>query len=135
MKPLRLPSPMIAFFRALARDRRGHSAVEFALVCLPFLLFLFGIIAVGQAVWLQNALDASVAEAARCASVNPTLCGTSPQIQTYAASQAGAGFNGTDFSVTTPSCGKQVSANYPFKPTLPFVTVTFTLTADACYPV
>jgi hypothetical protein len=40
------------------------------------------------------------------------------------------------FSVTipTPSCGNQVSANYPMALMVPFLTLSVTLTAQACYP-
>ena len=123
-----------AAFWLRGRDARGDAAVEFALVSVPLCLFLFGIIATGQAVWLQSALNSSVAGAARCASVNPTLCGTASQIQSYAAAQAGAGFTTSIFSVTTPACGNLVSATYPFSFTIPFVALSVNLTAQACYP-
>ena len=121
-------------FSDLARNARGNAAVEMALIATPLLLFLFGIIATAQAVWLQNALNASVAEAARCASVNPTLCGTASQVQTYAANQAGAGFDGSIFSFTTATCGNQVSASYPLASIMPFMTLSVTLNAQACFP-
>lgn len=118
----------------LAPDASGNAAIEMALVAGPLFLFLFGIIATGQAAWLQSALNASVAEAARCASVNPSLCGTPSQVQSYAAGQAGAGFASSVFTVTTAVCGNQVSASYPVAITMPFVPVSLTLNAQACYP-
>jgi Flp pilus assembly protein TadG len=118
----------------LTWDRRGHAAIEMALSAPPLFLFLFGIIATGQAMWLQNALDASVVEAARCASVNPTLCGTDGEVQNYAANQAGAGFDSSIFMVASASCGHQVSASYPLALTIPFLTLSVNLSAQACYP-
>ena len=56
--------------RALAKDRRANTAVEFALAAPAIFLFMFGIIEVGYALWMQNALDYSVAAAARCASLS-----------------------------------------------------------------
>ncbi len=120
--------------RRVAREASGNVAIEMALTATPLFLFLFTIIAVGQAVWLQTALDASVAEAARCASVNPTLCGTLSQIQTYAARQTGAGFDSSIFAVTTAGCGNKVSASYRLALTLPFLPSSLNLTAQACYP-
>ena len=120
--------------RAPASDARGTAAVEAALTCMGLLIFLYGIIEFGFAMWLQSALNYSVAEAARCASVNTTLCGTTSQIQSYAASQAGAGFDGSIFSVSTPSCGNQVSASYPLTLTIPTFNFALTLDAQACYP-
>ena len=119
---------------AQTRDSRGNTAIEFALTAIPLLLFLFAIIESGRAMWLQNALDLSVAEAARCASINPTLCGTTSQIQSYASDQSGAGLDSSIFSVSTPSCGNQVSASYPLTLTIPTLSVSVTLNAQACYP-
>ena len=121
--------------RRLARDRHGNAAVEFAFVAAPLMLFLFAIIAVGQTVWLQNALNASVADAARCATVNPTMCGNESQVQAYAANQAGAGFDGSIFAFVRIGCGNQVSASYPLALTVPFTTMSITLSAQACFPV
>jgi Flp pilus assembly protein TadG len=120
--------------RGLVADARGNTAIEMAFVLPPLLLFLFAIIATGQAMWLQNALDVSVADAARCASVNPTLCGTQTQITTYAANRAGAGFDSSIFSVATASCGNQVSASYPLALAVPFTSFSVNLSALACYP-
>ncbi len=131
--------PIAALFgaalRAQVRDVRGSAAIEVALTGMALLIFLFGIIEVGFAMWLQSALDYSVAEAARCASVNSTLCGTTSQIQSYAANQSGAGFDSSIFSVSTPSCGNQVSASYPLTLTIPAITFSVTLDAQACYPI
>lgn len=121
-------------FHRPARDCSGNAAVEWALTAVPLVLFLFAIITTGQTMWLQNALNASVAEAARCASVNPTLCGTESEVQAYAADQAGAGLDGSIFSLIRAGCGNQVSASYPLALTIPFVTFSVTLNAEACFP-
>jgi Flp pilus assembly protein TadG len=120
--------------RAQTRDVRGSVAIEFALTAIVFLLFVFGIMESGRAMWLQSALNYSVAEAARCASINPTLCGTTSQIQSYASGQSGAGFDSSIFLANTSSCGNQVSASYPLALTIPTLTISVNLTAQACYP-
>jgi hypothetical protein len=123
-----------------ARDVRGSAAVEMALILVPLVMFLFGIIAIGQAMWLQNALDASVAAAARCASVagvNPLAedCRTPGEIRSYAADQAGAGFKESDFEASKPSCGNEVTASYKLTLLIPFVDLpVLTLSAKACFP-
>jgi Flp pilus assembly protein TadG len=134
MKPIAALSGAGAALRAQIKDVRGNAAVEVALTCTALLIFLFGIIEVGFAMWLQSALNYSVAEAARCASVNPTLCGTTSAIQSYAANKSGAGFNSSVFSVSTPSCGNQVSASYPLALTIPTMSVSLTLSAQSCFP-
>ena len=119
----------------LARDQNGNAAIELALVAMPLFLFVFGIINVGYALWLQNALESSVTQAARCASVNQPLCGTASQIAAYAAAQSGAGLDSAIFSFAQTSCGNQVSAAYPLPLTLPFMSFSLNLSAQACYPI
>jgi Flp pilus assembly protein TadG len=125
-----------AKWRKPRHAEHGTAAVELALVAPALFTFVFGIAETGRALWLQNALDYSVAEAARCAAINPTACGSANDIQNYAAARSGSGIAASVFSVTTPmpSCGNQVSASYPMALTIPFLTVSVTLTAQACYP-
>src|SRR5437868_15109902 len=103
---------LIGRLRAVAKDRRAAAAVELALALPALCLFIFGIIEVGYALWVQNALDYSVATAARCASINGSSCSSS-NVTSYAASQSGANVNSSIFTYTrTAACGCQVSANY-----------------------
>ena len=116
------------------RDRSGNAAIEMALLATPVFLFVFAIINAGRVMWLQNALETSVAQAARCATANPSLCGTASQIKAYAAGQSGAGFSDAIFSFAQTGCGNQVSATYPLSLTPPFKNVSLSLSARACYP-
>lgn len=50
---------------AFRRDPAGATAVEFALVALPFLALLAGTLELGITAWAQGALQDSVADAAR----------------------------------------------------------------------
>jgi Flp pilus assembly protein TadG len=120
--------------RALARSRSGHTAVEFAFIAPAMLMFIFGVAEVGRVLWLQNALDYSVVEAARGLSNSPGTCGSASQTQSFAANQAGAGFLSSDFTVTTASCGNQVSASYGVVLNIPYMSWSPTLTSQACYP-
>jgi Flp pilus assembly protein TadG len=120
-----------AGFRA---DKSGAAAVEFAFVGLALIFLLFGIVECGQMLWTQNALQYAVEQAARCAVVNTTTCGTTSQIQTYAASKAyGLSLSSSVFSVATPSCGTQVSASLPYATGLP-LKISVTLSAQSCRP-
>jgi hypothetical protein len=120
--------------RNLVCDQSGNAAIEMALLAMPVFLFVFAIINAGRVMWLQNALEASVTQAARCATVNPSLCGTASQIMAYAAGQSGAGFNDAIFSFAQAGCGNRVSATYPLSLTLAFMSFSLSLTAQACYP-
>lgn len=62
------PRPAWRFFRRLRaarRDRRGSVAIEFALVALPFFLFLFAIIEISLLFFVGQILDNAVNTVAR----------------------------------------------------------------------
>lgn len=114
-------------------DEDGNTIIEFALVLPVLLLFVLGIMQGALAIWNQNELNYAVQEAARCASINTSVCGTSSNITSFAAARSSGGFSASVFSATTASCGNQVSASYPMQLPFPFST-SVTLTARACYP-
>ncbi len=123
--------------RALARDRRANTAVEFALAAPAIFLFMFGIIEVGYALWMQNALDYSVAAAARCASLNGSACAVvngNSQVTTYAASESGASLTSSAFTYSgTANCGCQVSGNFTIALSIPWENaLTANLSSQAC---
>ena len=121
---------------ALLGDRSGAAATEFALVAPALCMVLYGTMEFGRMAWTQQALNFAVEEAARCASVTPSVCGTSQQIATYAAGEISTGYvPATAFSGTTAACGHLVTASfaYPFVATGLF-SMTPTLTATACEP-
>src|ERR1700751_5380643 len=70
---LRLGYSEMYFFK----NNRGAAVVEFALVALPVMLFIFGIIQTSWVLWIDNLLHVSVNVAARCAAVASTTppCG------------------------------------------------------------
>ena len=59
-----------SFFTKLRKDNRGGTAVEFALIMPTVLLFTFGFFEFCRAVYAQNILSYSAAEASRFAMVN-----------------------------------------------------------------
>lgn len=126
-------------FARFRRSQCGASAVEFALVAVPFFLILFGVIEGGRLLWTQLGLQHAVEMAARCASLatssNLNPCpGTS--VQAYATSQAyGLSPPTNVFTVLSAECGSEVTATYTFA----FITSYFgisplTLTARSCAP-
>jgi len=121
---------------SLLRDCRGGAAVEMAL-SFPFLvLMIFGGIEAGWMLWSASTLDYAVEEAARCAAVDATNCGTVSAVQSVAAGKAmGLGMASSAFTVTSPACGKQVAATYAFQFLMPFRTdFTVSIPAQSCYP-
>jgi len=127
-------SKLMQLVRSLAKSRSGNAVVELAFIAPAMLMFILGIMAVGRVLWLQSALDYSVVEAARCLSNSPTTCASPSQTQSFAASESGAGFAASVFTVTSASCGNKVTASYPMTLDIPYVNLSTTLTSQACYP-
>jgi len=105
-----------------------------AVIATPLLLLVFGIIEFGRALWLANALNYSVEEAARCAAVNTAICGTSSAVKSFAAGSSGAGFTNATFTLATAACGQLVTATYPMQLDILLGTYSITLSATACFP-
>lgn len=120
---------------ALLADRGGATAVEFALIAPALLLLLFGVAEFGRLLWTQSALHFAVEEAARCAAVDTTNCASTAAVQSFAVGRAaGLGLQSSVFSLSTPACGTQVSASYPFPFVLSALFPSITLTARSCFP-
>ncbi len=119
----------------LLRDDRGTTAIEFGMTAPAFFLLVIAMIEGGLMLWAQLGLQHGVEMAARCASVNSVLCGSSSAIQNYAVKETyGVNPPASAFTVASPppSCGNSVSASYPFPIVAMFGTVT--LTASSCFP-
>ena len=119
------------------RDERGATALEFAILAPVFFLLIFGIIAFGLLFWTQVGLQHGAEMAARCASINTTLCpnGNPSAIQNYATQQAfGLSLPASTFTPSTQACGNQVSATYTFVFPDILNLSPLTLTAQACFP-
>jgi Flp pilus assembly protein TadG len=122
--------------RGFVRNTDGTTAVEFAMTAPLFIALLLAVVESSLMLWTQLGMQHGTENAARCASVNQTTCGTLGDIQNYAAQQAfGLKLSPSIFSVSTPACGNQVVASYDFG----FISAYMmgkpvTLTARACYP-
>jgi len=116
----------------LMRAQVGAMSVDFAMIATPLFLLILGTMEVGRMLWYQNALNYSVEEAARCASIDVNNCNTSDQIKSYAAARSGAGFTAATFSASTSGCGNLISASYPIS--IGVANMTITLKAQSCYP-
>ncbi len=72
------------------RRTHGQALVEFALVLIPFLLIVLGIVDVGRGIYVYNGVAEAAREIARVTSVHPgTPLGTSPETQEVMATQEG----------------------------------------------
>ena len=76
----------------LRGDRRGVTAVEFALVAPVFMMFMFLIIDGGRAVWTYQTLQEVASNSARCAALGLTGCKTQAEVQQRAGQELWAVF-------------------------------------------
>jgi Flp pilus assembly protein TadG len=134
------------------RNNRGATAVEFALVALPVMAFIIGIIQFGWIVWVDNLLHTSVDAASRCGAIGsvtspchgagPVNGGSITNMITAANTVfqplIGATFtDNTSCSVDVVGTGLQGSGlvgAYHISIGLAVFAMNFTLTAQSCYP-
>jgi Flp pilus assembly protein TadG len=125
-------------FRRAAAAREGSTAVETAIVMPVLLLMIVGTCYAGFLLYTTNMLYYAVEQAARCAAINATVCGTTTATQNFAVTQAmGVSIPAANFQVTKPvnGCGWQVRTVYTFTFLMPFQTnFNLNLTANACFP-
>lgn len=114
----------------LIRNDYGGAAVEFALVSLPVIYFIFGLMQTAWIVWADNLLNIAVDTAARCGAVGSTTppCNGSDMITT--ANKLFGPITGASFSTNT-CAGVGLVGTYTI--TILFVS-DLTLTAKSCYP-
>jgi Flp pilus assembly protein TadG len=118
----------------LVTDELGSAAVELALTAPAFVALLAGVFGCGLLMWTMLGLQHGVEMAARCASIDTTVCSTTSAIQTFAADNAyGLNPPASTFTVSTPSCGTEVTATYPF-PYFNSFFGTINIAAQACFP-
>lgn len=121
--------------RRLLKNNQGASAVEFALVSLPVIVFIFGIMQTAWIVWANNLLNIAVDTAARCGAVSSTTrpCYGSDMVR--AAQEVFGPLDGASFSANGSSCttdgGVGLVGTYTVN--IAFV-VNVTMTAKSCYP-
>jgi Flp pilus assembly protein TadG len=119
------------------KNNRGATLVEFALVALPVMLFVVGIIQIAWVLWSDNLLHVAVNAAARCAAIGSTTppCGgnTVPEMVSTATTVF-APLSGAKFQNNGPCTsdgGSGVVGTYTV--TILYV-VNLTLVSNSCYP-
>lgn len=127
----------------ILRSERGSMALEYGLLLPALTLMLFVAMDTGRLMWTYTTLHRAVEASARCAAINPSVCGTVEQIAERAVAEAwGLGLTVENFTAQTQSCGAEVTANYQFPVLVPWLgqneppgpTGLTTLSVSACYP-
>lgn len=133
-------------------DRRGASAVEFSLVIVPLLLFIFGTIEFSRLLWTRQSMQSLSISAARCMGILQPACisGTNynaTNTTNYIIARASAfGVPLTSSDITldnSTTCNgvpgfSKVRINYTFSSIAPKLITALTssrvLTTSACFP-
>lgn len=92
----------------LIGDRSGAAALEFALIGLPFIMLLLGLIEVGRALHIRTALDAAADRAQRAILIDPTASAETIETEIRKAFQTG----GSDLLAVTYETGSASGINY-----------------------
>jgi len=116
------------------KDETGAGAAEFALVLLPFLALIFGIIEVSLMMYANQTLQYATEAAARCYSINSATCGTIGTAQAYAATRYSGPNIAPTFVASATGCGHTVTGTANFPLTAVVISMTVPLSATACFP-
>jgi TadE-like protein len=123
--------------RSLFKNSRGATAVEFALVSLPVLLFITGMIQTAYIIWADNLLNIAVHAAARCGGVGSTTLpcygGTPADIQSTA-NLVFRPLTGATFMLNSGCVNNDTGLVGTYKVSI-IAVVNLTLTAKSCYPI
>ncbi len=135
-------------------NRRGATAVEFSLVIIPLLLFLFGTIEFARLMWTRQSMQSLAITAARCVGILQPSCvsGTAyneTNTRNFIIDRAaafGVPLAAGNITITTNATVEEcrvtgfsrVSINYTFNTVAPKLITALnggkSLTATACFP-
>ena len=105
-------------FTELCRARRAVAALEFALLAVPLLLIVLGIIEFGRVLWTREALQMTAVQGARCMGILASSCAST----------------GSYSSTNTTSYIESVAAAWGVTLTGSNLTLTRNSTNTACAP-
>lgn len=116
-------------------DKRGTTAVEFALVSPVFIVLVIGILYMCIGLFTVGSLHYAVEEGARCASIKSTVCTDQTTTVAYTNSHYfGPGTSPNFVYNGAAVCGHSVSASLNYVMNLGLTQLTVPITAAACYP-
>jgi Flp pilus assembly pilin Flp len=122
---------------AIWSNDRGTTAVEYALVAPIFIGLVVSAFYFYMALFLVGSLHYAVEEGARCASVKTTVCSDESTTIAYTKSHYFGPAVSPTFTYKPdpyPPCGNYVSASVNFVANIGLQSVTFPITASACFP-
>jgi Flp pilus assembly protein TadG len=122
-------------FRGLAAGQRGAAAVEFAMILPAFTALIVGGIYGAQLLYASSSLRYAAEAAARCYSINTSVCSSTSATQTYALGKyMGPPSPAPTFTATSASCGHNVTGSLSYVLNVGLTSFTVPLSVSACYP-
>jgi Flp pilus assembly protein TadG len=116
-------------------DAAGASAVEFAMVLVPFVMLIVGGFYGAGVVFAASSMQYAAEAAARCAAVQTTVCTDSTTTVAYANSHDLATSMGQPtFTYSTTGCGHVVHGTLTAELDTGISRIDVPLTATACFP-
>ena len=126
-------------------DEIGTSAVEFALVLPAFAALTLGLLQICLLYFANSSLQYATQFAARCMSLQATVCSSQPTTSTYATSEYnGPTLSGLTFTASFKSAGarcgaggvsgNKLTASGTYVVNAVLVTLTVPLSATSCFP-
>lgn len=130
LRPPRLLAHLLA-------DRRGATALEFALVAPLLLSLLLAAVEAGRYLWVDAVVGHAMRDAARCASLDPVGCPPGTMALRINDKLASLGVplkaDVADFTLASEPCGTRVLLRLPYAPLIGGLWPTVPeLSADAC---
>ena len=122
--------------KSLLKNNYGAALAEFAIVALPVLMFIIGIMQTAWVVWVDNLLYVSVDAAARCGAVQTSSTspcyGSGLANMQQTANLVFAPLSGATFSNNSNcSGGAGLVGSYTVNSAY---VINLTMTAQSCYP-
>jgi Flp pilus assembly protein TadG len=116
-------------------DEKGASAAEFALVLIPFIALVLGIIGVSTMIYANETLQYATEDAARCAAVKTSTCFDQTSVSNYALGRyTGPALSPTFAYDPAASCGHSVTGSATMALDTGLVNISVPLQAHACFP-
>ena len=112
----------------------GNTAVEFALIAPAFVAMLIGSLYAAMLGFSYINLQYAAEDAARCAAVKTSVCGSAAATEIYAQGDYSGMSTTPTFTWAAAACGSQVKATATYTLQAYFVTVAVPLSVTACYP-
>ena len=125
---------MRRYFTRIFKDASGTTAIEFGIVGPVFLMMVVGGIYACMMMFSMGSLQDAVQQAARCWSVNTTVCTDASSTQTYAQNHYYGPAVSPSFTAALASCGHSVTGTISYSFNTGNGTLTVPLSAKACFP-